>query len=108
LKRLRSKPEILRPRGPAVMLRLDGDLEASLLLVDSLWPHLARSLGGEVVVGVPSRDVVAVSSTEVSGGVQTLRWAVDRAWKRQTNRKLMLTRSLLVRRGKSWRLFEPS
>lgn len=54
LTKRRSKPEILRPSGAVVMLRIDGDLEASLLLVDHLWPQLARSIAGEIVVGVPS------------------------------------------------------
>lgn len=107
LTRRRSKPEILRPSGEVVMLRLDGDLEASLLLVDHLWPQLARGIAGEVVVGVPSRDVVAVSGTGITGGIETLHWAVDRAWKRQNNPKVPLTRSLIVRREDSWQLFEP-
>lgn len=102
----RSKPEILRPSDAVVMLRIDGELEASLLLVDHLWPQLARGIAGEIVVGVPSRDVVCVSGTGITGGVETLHWAVDRAWKRQDNPKLMLTRSLLVRRDDSWELFE--
>jgi uncharacterized protein YtpQ (UPF0354 family) len=107
LTRRRSKPEILRPSGAAVMLRLDGDLEASLLLHDSLWRHLARSIAGEIVVGIPSRDVLAVSGTGVTDGIETLRWAVDRAWTRRRIPKLMLTPSLLVRRDDSWQPFDP-
>jgi uncharacterized protein YtpQ (UPF0354 family) len=106
LTRRRSKPEILRPSDTINMLRLDGDLEASLLLVDHLWPQAARAIAGEIVVGVPSRDVLAITGTGITDGIQTLRWAVDRAWKRQTNRKLRLTQSLLVRREDSWQIFE--
>jgi len=106
LTRLRSKPEILRPSGAVNMLRLDGDLEASLLLVDHLWPQIASAIAGEVVVGVPSRDVLAVSGTGVTGGIEMLRRAVERAWKRAHNPKLMLTPSLLVRRADSWQVFD--
>lgn len=103
----RSKPEILRPNGPAVMLRVDGDLEASLLLVDHLWPQLARGIPGELVVAVPSRDVLAVSGTGIPRGVETLRYAARRAWERPAaNPKRLLTRSLLVRRDNSWIVFE--
>jgi uncharacterized protein YtpQ (UPF0354 family) len=105
LTRRRGKPEILRSDA-VVMLRLDADLEASLLLVDHLWPQLARGISGETVVGVPSRDVLAVSGTGITGGVDTLRWAVDRAWQRMKNPKLALTRSLLVREGDSWQPFD--
>lgn len=103
----RSKPEILQPSGAAVMLRLDGDLEASLLLHDSLWRRLARSNTGETIVAVPSRDVVVVSGTGVTGGVETLRHAVERSWEHSSDRKLLLTRSLLVRRNNHWEVFEP-
>lgn len=108
LTRRRSKPEILRPSDAINMLRLDGDLEASLLLVDHVWPQAACAIAGEIVVGVPSRDVLAITGSGVTGGVETLRLAVDRAWKRPINPKLVLTRSLLVRRNDSWQLFEPA
>jgi uncharacterized protein YtpQ (UPF0354 family) len=108
LTRRRSKPEILRPSDAVIMLRLDGDLEASLLLVDHLWPQAARAITGDIVAGVPSRDVLVITGTGITGGVETLRWAVDRAWKRPTNPKLLLTRSLLVRRNNSWQIFEPA
>jgi uncharacterized protein YtpQ (UPF0354 family) len=103
----RSKPEILRPNGPAMMFRLDGELEASLLLVDHLWPQFVRDIPGELVVAVPSRDVLAVSGTEIPGGVETLRYAARRAWERPTaNPERLLTQSLLVRRDNSWTVFK--
>jgi uncharacterized protein YtpQ (UPF0354 family) len=103
----RGKPEVLRPHGPAIMFRLDGDLEASLLLVDHFWPPFARDIPGELVVAVPSRDVLAVSGTGIPGGVETLRYAARRAWERPTaNPNRLLTRSLLVRRDNSWTVFE--
>jgi len=109
LTRLRSKPKILQPSGEAVVLRLDGDLEASLLLVDHLWPQLARGIAGETIVAVPSRDVLAVSGTEIAGGAEALRRAVKHVWENPaTNPKLLLTQSLLVRRGGSWQIFEPT
>jgi hypothetical protein len=107
LTRRRSEPSILGLSGAISMLRLDGDLEASLLLVDRLWPQLARAIPGDIVVGVPSRDVLAVTGTGSAEGIETLRWAVDRAWHRQKQPKLTLTRSLLVRRDDTWQLFEP-
>ncbi|HKD89325.1 MAG TPA: hypothetical protein VKB62_12410 [Streptosporangiaceae bacterium] len=106
LTRRRSKPEILRPSDAVTMFRLDGDLETSLLLVDHVWPQAARAIAGEIVAGVPSRDVLAITGTGITGGIETLRWAVDRVWKRPTNPKLILTRSLLLRRNDAWQVFE--
>ena len=102
----RGKPEILRPSDVVCMLRLDGDLEASLLLVDHLWPQIAPGIAGEIVVAVPSRDVLAVSGTGITGGIQRLLNAVDHAWQRPMNPKLVLTRSLLVRRADTWHIFD--
>jgi uncharacterized protein YtpQ (UPF0354 family) len=106
LTRLRGKPEILRPSWPGVMLRLDNNLEASLLLVDQLWRQLAGGIAGELIVAVPCRDILAVSGTGISGGIETLRGAVKRMWEKPENDPLLLlTRSLLVRRGDSWQVF---
>jgi hypothetical protein len=35
------------------MLILDGDLEASLLLIDMLWAQLAPKIPGELIAAVP-------------------------------------------------------
>jgi uncharacterized protein YtpQ (UPF0354 family) len=107
LTKRRRKPEILRPSDAAVMLRLDGDIETSLLLVDHLWSQLGRGLAGETVVAVPSRDVLVASGTQVTGGIEALRRAVNRRWENPEARNQLLTRSLLVRRGTSWQVFEP-
>jgi uncharacterized protein YtpQ (UPF0354 family) len=102
----RGRPEI-RQSDTGAMLILDGDLEASLLLVDHLWAQLAPQLPGDLIAAVPSRDVLAVSGTGVTGGVALLRRAVERVWADpSTNPKLLLTRSLLVRQEDSWQLFE--
>jgi len=109
LTRLRSKPRVLQASRGAVRLTLDGNLEASLLLVDHLWPQLARGIAGETIVAVPARDCLVVSGTEIAGGVEALRQGVKRVWENpKTNPKLVLTRSLLVRRGGSWHVFEPA
>jgi uncharacterized protein YtpQ (UPF0354 family) len=102
----RSKPEILRPSDAVVMLRLDGDLEASLLLHDSLWRQVANDMPGDTIVAVPSRDVLVVSGTKVTNGVETLRRAIRRAWERPSNTKLLLTRALLIRQANCWEVLE--
>src|SRR5262249_30105093 len=47
---------------PVLMLSFDG-IESSLLLADQLWRRLAESVPGELVVGVPARDVVIVTGS---------------------------------------------
>jgi uncharacterized protein YtpQ (UPF0354 family) len=108
LTKRRSEPKIRRLSEAMLMLTLDGDLEASLLVIDRLWSRLASALPGELIVAVPSRDVVAVSSTGSVGAVEALRQAVRRAWASpKANKKLLLTSLLLARRDDSWQVFEP-
>ncbi len=92
----RPKPQV-KQTDRCVMLILDGDLEASLLLVDILWEQL-----------VPTREGLLVTGADVDGGVAVLNYAVSQAWESpRTNPKLLLTRSLLIRQGTSWQLLEP-
>jgi hypothetical protein len=102
----RSKPQIKRT-DRVVMLILDGDLEASLLLVDMLWDQLAPKIPGDLIAAVPMRDTLAVTGTGLDGGVAVHNCAVREVWDRpRRNRKLLLTPSLLIRQGNSWQLLE--
>lgn len=102
----RPKPRV-RQGQAAVMLVLDQNLESSLLLVDLVWDQVERQLPGETVVGVPTRDVISVTGTEVPGGIESLERATERTWKNSEPR-LRLTRSLLVRRDETWQIFDRS
>ncbi|MCW2936436.1 MAG: hypothetical protein JWM19_7398 [Actinomycetia bacterium] len=102
----RSKPQVKRT-DQVVMLILDGDLEASLLLVDMLWDQLASKIPGDLIAAVPARDTLAVTGTGLDGGVAVLNRAARKVWDSPGgNRKLLLTPSLLIRQGNSWQLLE--
>jgi hypothetical protein len=88
---------------PSVMLTFDG-LESSLLLATEFWTRLQSILPGELVVGVPARDVVIVTSSQLSAGLEKVRRAVDRVF--FAGDENLLTRSLLVRRGGTWEPFD--
>ena len=58
LVRLASERTRLQPHGHIFALFLDGNFEASLLLLDDLWERaLAGYIQGGFVVAVPARDV---------------------------------------------------
>jgi uncharacterized protein YtpQ (UPF0354 family) len=100
LTRLRTRPQI--KQGPAAAtFVLDGNLEASLLLVDHLWDQIGPHLPGDLIAAVPARDSLAVTGSEIPGGVDALNDAVERVWQRSETR-LLLTRSLLTRNGATW------
>jgi hypothetical protein len=88
---------------PSLMLSFDG-LESSLLLATEFWTRLQGILPGELVVGVPARDVVIVTGSQLQQGLEKVRRAVDRVF--FAGDENLLTRSLLVRRGGTWEPFD--
>ncbi|NJC70822.1 DUF1444 family protein [Planosporangium thailandense] len=90
--------------SPTLMLSFDG-IESSLLLVDLLWQQLAGSVQGELVVGVPARDVVVVTGSQSSQGLDKARRAVERVF--FAGDQHLLTQQLLVRRDGGWEIFKP-
>jgi uncharacterized protein YtpQ (UPF0354 family) len=100
LTRRRPKPEIRQIPG-GVGFVLDGDLEASLLLVPWLWDQLDPQIPGDLIAAVPTRDVLMVTGSDVDGGTDALAGGVERVW-RAADRRLLLTRDLLTRRDGTW------
>ena len=90
-------------RPPALMLSFDG-LESSLLLSERFWARMSDVVPGEIVVGVPARDVVIVTGSDSSPGLEKARRAVDRVL--FAGDEHPLTQHLLVRRGGAWQPFE--
>jgi uncharacterized protein YtpQ (UPF0354 family) len=88
--------------APALMLSFAG-IESSLLLADDLWQRLATSVSGELVVGVPARDVVVVTGSQSKHGLDKAKRAVDRVF--VAGDQHLLSRQLLVRRDGGWETF---
>jgi uncharacterized protein YtpQ (UPF0354 family) len=89
---------------PLLKMVVGNNLEACLLLVDGIWEALAGKIPPEIVVGVPTRDILLVTTTaSTKGGLQMLRDAVNEARAKETTHGL--TQHLLVRRGNKWEVF---
>jgi len=90
---------------PLLKMVVGNNLEACLLLVDGIWQSLATKIPPEIVVGVPTRDVLLVTtSASTKGGLQLLRDAVREAHGRESTHALSL--QLLARRGDKWEVFD--
>jgi hypothetical protein len=89
---------------PALMLSFNG-LESSVLLVDQFWDYLSRSVPGDLVVGAPARDVVIVTGSGSSPGVERIRRAVDRVF--FAGGEHLLSRDLLRWERGLWVRFVP-
>lgn len=90
------------PKGATHVAKLDGQHDASLLLLDELWDPPTRVVDpeGELVVAVPHRNVLAFTGSTARGGVVQLRGAIASA------KDKALSAELFVRREKRWEPFE--
>ncbi|WP_018348197.1 DUF1444 family protein [Longispora albida] len=90
--------------GPhAFMLSFDG-MESSLLAAgDALWEQLGASVSGELIVGVPARDVVVVTGSASAAGLDKARRTVDRVF--FAGDENLLSDALLVWREGCWQQF---
>jgi uncharacterized protein YtpQ (UPF0354 family) len=78
------------------MLTVGGTYEASLLLLEDLWTGGKLKVDGEIVVAVPSRDVLLVTGTKNEEGVRQMRDAASEIFDEGS---YTLTKELFVYRG---------
>lgn len=81
-------------------LFLDGNFEASLILLNDLWDQqLHQYHGGELVVAVPARDILAFCKASSADGIAELRAVIERVWPAGDH---LISNSLFRRVNKNW------
>jgi uncharacterized protein YtpQ (UPF0354 family) len=94
---LRLLPEIqARGRDGVFLIAAGGDYEASLLLADEMWEGGRVKVNGDVVVAVPSRDLLLVCGSGDPHGIARVR---EMAAKVAAEAPYRLTSELFVRRN---------
>lgn len=89
---------------PVVQVFAGNNLDACLLLCDEIWESIAETIPPELVVAVPTRDLVLLTTTRSSkGGLDLIRRTAKEA--RETERTHSLSEHLLVRRDGGWEVF---
>jgi hypothetical protein len=73
-------------------------------MADEFWTDLASAMPGDIVAGMPARDVLIITSSESAAGVAKARRCVDRIF--FAGDRHLLTRDLLVRRDSGWDVFD--
>lgn len=97
-------PEIERHGGEGLyMLTAGGNYEATLLLVDWVWTTETFPVDGEFVAAVPARDVLLVTGSNDTAGLERLR---SLATSTLSEASYTLTDTLFVRRDGSWVPFD--
>lgn len=95
LKRLLPKIERHGTNG-FYMLTAGGDYEASLLLLDSVWSDLQKEVRGDIVVAVPTRDLLYVTGSQDAQGIEKMKQLVEKMFAQGSYR---LTSKLFVFRS---------
>lgn len=92
----RLLPEVeMHDAGDFKMLTAGGNYEACLLLLDNIWNADKLGLSGEIVVAVPSRDLLLITSSDNAQGISRLRELADEV---VAQNPYALTRELFVYR----------
>lgn len=95
LRRILPPPEAVN--GPLVsMLTAGGDYVPSLLLLDEIWSGGSLDVEGEIVIAIPTRDVLLFTGSNNKEGVKKLR---ELAKKTAADGPYSLTDRLFVYRG---------
>lgn len=88
------------PYGNIFAVLLDGNFEASLLLVDSLWSNAFRQfVRGDYLVAIPNRDILAFCERSSPTGRAELLKVIERS---KGSEDHPLSRELFVRRDSDW------
>ncbi|MEO0338942.1 MAG: DUF1444 family protein [Bacteroidota bacterium] len=75
---LSSLPDIaLNGEERFYVLTAGGNYESSLILYPSLWNNGTFSVWGDLVVGIPARDILMITGSEDSENLDLLKTAVD-------------------------------
>ena len=102
LRRLAADLQGAKADGLA-FLRLDGNYDSSLLLLDEYWNTANFDLSGDIVVAIPARDFVVITATDEADGMARLPEIVDRYYAESPYR---LTRNYYRRAGNRWMLWQ--
>lgn len=78
----------------------DGNIESSLLLMDSLWDKKHFPVKGDLMAAVPAQDVLLVTGSQEKTGLKRMHRLVDRTWRTDTIR---ISRHFFRRVGSTWR-----
>ena len=78
------------------MITAGGDYEASLLLLDSIWSGGQMDIKGDIVVAIPTRDLLLVTGSRNAQGIEKVKQMVKEA---STGGSYRLTQKLFVYRN---------
>jgi len=102
LKQIAKQKLQVRECGPIYAVFLDGNFEASLILLDDLWDkRFSHLVQGEFIAALPARDVLAFGDSSSAEAITELSNVVSRV----AGGDHLLSSSLYRRQGSHWRQY---
>ena len=77
--------------------------EAAMIVLDPVWTQAVSMVQGDLVVAVPSRDIVMFTGAENRDGLRIMRSRVSQLLEQGDH---TLTRHFLIRAERNWRRYE--
>ena len=99
---LKTQVEVHGDEG-VYLIMAGGNYEASFLLLDEFWESSALKVDGDYVVAIPTRDVLLITGSHHSEGIDRIRSAAGEASSRGA---YSLTPVLFVRKNGEFEVFE--
>lgn len=91
----RILPQVEIHKGALVsMITAGGNFEATLLALPDIWQDLEQHVDGDIVVAIPTRDLLLLTGSKTPGGIAKLRELAAKAYR---NSSYQLTETLFVR-----------
>jgi uncharacterized protein YtpQ (UPF0354 family) len=81
-----------------------GDYDASLLLLDDVWDQVKKSIHGDVVIAVPSRNGLLAAGSDDKNGIANIKRIAQKVY---ASDPYHLTPKLYILRGTNFEDFKP-
>jgi uncharacterized protein YtpQ (UPF0354 family) len=82
------------------MIILNGNFEASLMLSDRFWPNISDIVKyDELIIGIPTRDVLLVTHSNSPDGLEKLRQGVKQTYEQGDH---VITKWTFIRKNDKW------
>ena len=63
-----------------LVLTGDGNFEASMILLDTIWDQLAQHFPNGAVAALPARDVLGLADAQDNSAINRLRITAQKLW----------------------------
>ena len=95
----------VQPYGPVFAVFMEGNFEASVLLLDTVWDvSFANYVSEDFIAAIPARDVLAFGDSSSAEAKKELQAITDRVISSSGDHPL--STSLYRRRNKAWTAFD--